>query len=130
MARKQQEINYETKVEILKAYQNREIKAHEIPKMFGISQSVMQKVVLELGGRCESLTRQVKEAIVGNFVPSADEKLKSRARGFARSARLICVMKTKYWQKRLNNLNRCLMSYRQPKEISLCRPYARSVPHY
>ena len=50
MARKQHEISFEEKVDILKTYQNKEIKAHDIPKMYGISQQTMQAIVLELGG--------------------------------------------------------------------------------
>lgn len=44
------ELTYEEKVEILKTYQNKEIKAHDIPKMYGISQKTMQAIVIELGG--------------------------------------------------------------------------------
>lgn len=51
MARKQHEISFEEKVEILKTYQNKEIKAHDIPKMYGITQQTMQAIVLELGGQ-------------------------------------------------------------------------------
>lgn len=75
MARKQQELNYETKVEILKAYQNREIKAHEIPKMFGISQSVMQKVVLELGGALREPNKAGKRGNSGKLCPKCRRKV-------------------------------------------------------
>ena len=54
MARKQHEISFEEKVEILKTYQNKEIKAHDIPKMYGISQKLMQEIVLEMGGAVTS----------------------------------------------------------------------------
>lgn len=50
MARKQHEISFEEKVEILRDYQNREIKVHDIPKKYNISQHTMQSIVLELGG--------------------------------------------------------------------------------
>lgn len=36
MARKQHEISFDEKVEILKTYQNKEIKAHDIPKWYDL----------------------------------------------------------------------------------------------
>lgn len=50
MVRKLHEISYEEKIEILRDYQNREIKAHEIPKKYNISQHTMQEIIIELGG--------------------------------------------------------------------------------
>lgn len=44
------ELSMETKQMILVDYNNPNIKAHDVHKKYGISQQVMQSVVLELGG--------------------------------------------------------------------------------
>lgn len=44
------ELSMETKQMILEDYNNPNIKAHDVHKKYGISQQVMQSVVLELGG--------------------------------------------------------------------------------
>ena len=46
------ELSMETKQMILEDYNNPNIKAHDVHKKHGISQHVMQAVVLELGGNC------------------------------------------------------------------------------
>lgn len=50
MARKQHEITFEEKVDILKTYQDRTVKAHSIPPMYNITQKTMQDIVIEMGG--------------------------------------------------------------------------------
>lgn len=50
MARKQHEITFEEKADILKTYQDRTVKAHSIPKMYNITQKTMQDIVIEMGG--------------------------------------------------------------------------------
>ena len=45
------ELTYEEKVDILNTYQDKSVKAHDIPKMYGISQQTMQEIVLEMGGQ-------------------------------------------------------------------------------
>lgn len=44
------ELSMETKQMILEDYNNPNIKAHDVHKKYGISQQVMQRIVLELGG--------------------------------------------------------------------------------
>jgi hypothetical protein len=44
------ELSMETKQAILEDYNNPNIKAHDVHNKYGISQQVMQRIVLELGG--------------------------------------------------------------------------------
>lgn len=48
------ELTYEEKVDILNTYQDKTVKAHDIPKMYGISQKLMQEIVIEMGGAVAS----------------------------------------------------------------------------
>ena len=50
MKRKATEISMEEKAKIFADYQNREIKAHDIPPKYNIAQHTLQEIVLEMGG--------------------------------------------------------------------------------
>lgn len=76
------ELSMETKQMILEDYNNPNIKARDVQKKYGISQQVMQSVVLELGGVLRRPQRACSSKNGNKVCPKCHKKIEIKGARF------------------------------------------------